>query len=103
VLEAVQAMERDDVAELGRLFGDSHSSMRDDYEVSIAEIDTLVELADHDDEVFGSRMTGGGFGGSIVALAAPGAAARAGQRIVTAYASRSGRTGTIFVPPSHTE
>jgi galactokinase len=103
VLKAVQAMERDDVAALGRLFGDSHASMRDDYEVSIAEIDTLVELAASNDEVLGARMTGGGFGGSIVALTAPGAAARAGQRIVAAYAARTGRTGTILVPPSHSE
>jgi galactokinase len=101
VLEAVQALEQDDVVRLGRLFDDSHTSMRDDYEVSIPEIDVLVELATRHDDVLGARMTGGGFGGSIVALAAPGAAGRAGQRIVAAYATRTGQMGTILIPPSH--
>jgi galactokinase len=99
VLDAVQALERDDIQELGRLFKASHESMRNDYEVTVAEIDALVELAADEDEVFGARMTGGGFGGSIVALTTPGEAERAGQRVVERYASRTGQTGRIFVPP----
>ena len=47
----------------------SHASMRDDYEVSVPEIDLIVELARRDPDVFGARLTGGGFGGSVVMLA----------------------------------
>jgi galactokinase len=48
----------------------SHSSLRDDYNVSCAELDTLVELASKADGVYGSRMTGGGFGGCTISLVA---------------------------------
>jgi len=64
---AVQAMEADDFAELGRLFVDSHVSLRDDFEVSCAELDVAV-LAALEAGALGARMTGGGFGGSAIAL-----------------------------------
>jgi galactokinase len=99
VLDAVQAMERNDVAELGRLFAASHASMRDDYDVSIAEIDALVEIAEGEEYVFGARMTGGGFGGSIIALTAPNEASSSGLRILEAYGAKTGRLGRVFVPP----
>jgi galactokinase len=74
VRETVDALERGDVAALGAIFAASHASLRDDYEVSTPTLDALVAAA-LDAGAFAARMTGGGFGGSIVALAEPGRAA----------------------------
>ncbi len=68
VLEAAAALEDRDVDRFGRLMYDSHRSLRDDFEVSCAELDLLVDLASRCDGVYGSRMTGGGFGGCTVSL-----------------------------------
>jgi galactokinase len=68
VRAAVESCERDDVAALGPIFAESHRSLRDDYEVSTPALDRLVELALGAGAI-GARLTGGGFGGSIVALA----------------------------------
>ena len=78
VLRTVAALGAGDCAGVGRLFAESHSSMRDDFEISIPAIDTLVQLAAGVQGVYGARLTGGGFGGSIVALtdAARGARCR---------------------------
>jgi galactokinase len=70
VCETVAALERGDVAALGPLFAASHASLRDDYEVSTPTLDALVDAA-LAAGAFAARMTGGGFGGSIVALAQP--------------------------------
>jgi galactokinase len=67
-LAAAEALRRDDLAEMGRLMSRSHESLRDDYEVSCPELDALVESALACGGVLGSRMTGGGFGGSTVSL-----------------------------------
>lgn len=67
-LAAAKALKADDLAEFGRLMNFSHKSMRDDFEISCAEIDLLVEIAQSCEGVLGSRMTGGGFGGSTVSL-----------------------------------
>lgn len=67
--EARKALEAGDFVTVGRLMGESHASLRDDYEVSVHEIDALVEIACKVDGVFGSRITGGGFGGCTVSLA----------------------------------
>jgi galactokinase len=98
VLRAVQAMRNGDLALLGKLFYESHASMRDDYQVSVKEIDLLVELARQRPEVYGTRLTGGGFGGSVVMLARAGTGADVAQRIAASYAERSGRTPTVLVP-----
>ena len=74
VLDSVAAMKAGDLRRLGDLFAASHASQRDDFEVSVPEIDLLVDLASAEAGVFGARLTGGGFGGSIVALAEEGAA-----------------------------
>ncbi|HET9030730.1 MAG TPA: galactokinase [Candidatus Aquilonibacter sp.] len=65
---AVAALASGDVAELGRLMNASHESLRDLYDVSIAELDAVVSLARSVDGVYGARMTGGGFGGCAIAL-----------------------------------
>jgi galactokinase len=68
VLAAGDALERSDVKRFGELMGESHVSLRDDYEVSSQELDLMVELAQKVKGVYGARMTGGGFGGSTVNL-----------------------------------
>ena len=62
------------------------------------EVDLLVELARAEPAVYGARLTGGGFGGSIVALVRPGEAAGVGARVAAGYAERTGRTATVLVP-----
>jgi galactokinase len=98
VLAAVSALEGGDVKRLGELFYESHASMRDDFEVSTSEIDLLVDVARSDDDVFGARLTGGGFGGAVVMLARAGRGRDVGQRVAAAYADRSGQTPTLLVP-----
>mmetsp|Transcript_22411 Transcript_22411/g.40431 ORF Transcript_22411/g.40431 Transcript_22411/m.40431 type:complete len:426 (-) Transcript_22411:122-1399(-) len=66
--EARRILELGDWTRLGQLMNGSHESMRDDYEVSCEEIDFLVKVAQSFDGVYGSRLTGGGFGGCTVTL-----------------------------------
>lgn len=99
VLAAVRAMEGEDVAHLGQLFYASHESMRDDFEVSIPAIDALVDLARDHPGIYGARLTGGGFGGSVVMLAKRGAAGAAAAKIAALYARKTGETPAILVPP----
>lgn len=99
VLAAVDALRSGNGKALGQLFVASHASMRDDYAVSTQELDLLVALAVEEAEVFGARLTGGGFGGSIVAMAQAGTGARAGARIAARYAERTGRKPQVLVPP----
>lgn len=98
VYAAVDALRGGDLERVGRLFRESHQSMRDDYAVSVPEIDLLVELADTEPEVFGARLTGGGFGGSIVFLARAGCAAEIAARVAARYRTSSGRTPAVLVP-----
>jgi galactokinase len=100
VLEAVDALERGDLPRLGALFYASHASMRDDFEVSVPDVDLLVGLAHDDADIMGARMTGGGFGGSVVMLAQRGRGRSAADRLAAAYAERSCRTPTVLVPPA---
>lgn len=67
VLDAVNALKASDMAGLGNLLLESHASMRDDFEISIEELDTAVEVAMSVGAI-GSRMTGGGFGGAAIAI-----------------------------------
>ena len=68
VLSAAEALEQHDLHRFGELMGESHRSLRDDYEVSCDELDLMVELANKVEGVFGARMTGGGFGGCTINL-----------------------------------
>ena len=72
VQDFVAAARAGDLFRMGQLFLESHRSMRDDYEISCAEIDFLVEAAIRIPGCYGARMTGGGFGGCTVNLVAPG-------------------------------
>ncbi|KAI0210734.1 Galactokinase [Lamellibrachia satsuma] len=66
--DASSALEKNDYTKFGKLMVQSHNSLRDDYEVSCGELDSLVEAALEVQGVYGSRMTGGGFGGCTVTL-----------------------------------
>lgn len=66
--KAAEALKKGDLAEFGRLMNESHVSLRDDYEVTGIELDTLVEEAWNCPGVIGSRMTGAGFGGCTVSI-----------------------------------
>lgn len=98
VHDAVKAIRENDLVQLGKLFQESHASMRDDYQVSIPEIDLLVEICCQMPEVYGARLTGGGFGGSIVAITKPGAAEAVAQRAIEVYKTKTGQRATVLVP-----
>ena len=68
VLESVKALKNNDLIQFGKLMNESHNSLRDLYEVTGDELDTLVEEARKINGVLGSRMTGAGFGGCTVSL-----------------------------------
>jgi len=84
---AVRAMEAQDFTELGRLFVDSHASMRDDYEISCPELDQAV-ITSLECGALGARMTGGGFGGSAIALTYTQATEETMAGITTAFTQR---------------
>jgi galactokinase len=92
-VRALEAPGGPDRAALGALFREGHASLRDDFEVSIPELDLLVELAD-DDGAVAARMTGGGFGGSVVALADADTADAFAARVTAVYVARTGRPGS---------
>ena len=87
VRATVDALRAGDLARLGGLFRAGHESLRVDFEVTIPELDRLVELA-YAHGAVAARMTGGGFGGAIVALAPAGDAARLADAIVADYGER---------------
>jgi galactokinase len=96
VRDAAAALEAGAVDELGPIFRAGHESLRDDFEVSTPELDLLVELA-YEQGAVAARMTGGGFGGSIVVLAAVDGASALADAVVAAYGERTGRTGRAYV------
>ena len=99
VLAMVKAFQSGEVDALGPLLRTSHASLRDDFEVSIPEIDLLVELGCGEPGVLGARLTGGGFGGSVVMLVKKGEARTVGARIVQRYFERTGGLARMLVPP----
>ena len=100
VLDTAVALERGDLEGAGEMLLASHASLRDDYEVSIFELDLLVELA-RDAGAYGARLLGGGFGGAIVALVDAAHADEIGSRIAAGYAQRTGReTHPLVAVPS---
>jgi galactokinase len=98
VLQTVEALRERDLAALRTLFAASHASLRDDYQVSVPEIDALVSLAAEHSDIVGARLTGGGFGGSVVMLALAGKAERAAREIRNRCAERGYRQSQILLP-----
>ena len=94
VSTAVQALQAADTQALGRLFNASHASQRDDFAVSTSEVDTLIDVALRDTDVLGARLTGGGFGGCIVAVLARPGARDAAARIAAAFNAATGGHAT---------
>jgi galactokinase len=94
VLEALQGVSAE---RFGELMNASHASLRDDYEVSVPALDTLVAMLQETPGVFGARLTGAGFGGACVALVAAGKGEAISRDVIERY-MRSGYTGRILVP-----
>jgi galactokinase len=96
VVREFERPEGPDLDELGRLFAAGHASLRDDFEVSVPEIDLLVDIAVEEGAI-AARMTGGGFGGSIVALAPTAIVGDLAERVVGRYASQGGLTASVLL------
>ncbi len=93
---AVEAMEQGDLERLGMLMNESHDSLRDDYEVSIPQLDLLVDTARGIDGVLGSRLTGAGFGGSTISLVHQTATAAFQRGVSEAYLDEFGIEPRFF-------
>jgi galactokinase len=96
VLAAAGALERGDVAALGPLLNESHTSLRDDFDVSIPELDALVECL-RDAGAIGARLTGAGFGGCVVGLSNRDDADRIVETAAGRYWAQTGRQPRAFV------
>ena len=96
VLAAEAALSKGDLPAAGRLMNESHVSMRDDYEISCKEIDQLVALAQKIPGIYGSRMTGGGFGGCTVSLVDADQAEAAMAAIKAGYRAATGIEANVF-------
>jgi galactokinase len=97
VLAAVDALRVGDLEELGRLLLESHASLRDDFEVSTPELDTLVDALVRSG-ASGARLTGAGFGGCVVAIARREDAREIAERAAATYERASGRQPTVYLP-----
>ena len=97
VLEAIEGIAGE---RFGELMNQCHFSLRDDYEVSIPELDDLAQALRDQDGVLGARMTGAGFGGACVALCRTELAEQAATAALYAYDnnSKSGATGRLLIP-----
>ncbi|MCA1248591.1 galactokinase [Massilia sp. MS-15] len=96
-LRVLEAAEGVSAERFGELMNASHVSLRDDYEVSIPELDALCDALRAQPGVFGARLTGAGFGGACVALCRAGQAEGAAAAALAAY-NKHGRQGRILVP-----
>jgi galactokinase len=97
VLAARDALEHGDPESFGRLMHESQRSLKEDYEVSSAELDLLVEIASGIAGAYGSRMTGGGFGGCTISLVRSGAVEEFQSAIARAYELATGRQPDIYI------
>jgi galactokinase len=97
VLHAAAALERGDLPSFGKLMLQSHRSLRDDFEVSCAELDLLVELAGSADGVYGTRMTGGGFGGCTITLVRAACVEKFQRTVQEGYQSATGCKPEIYI------
>jgi galactokinase len=95
--EAVRVLESGAIERFGELMNASHASLRDDYEVSCKELDTLVELAWKQPGVLGARMTGAGFGGCTVNLVRAEAAEAFAQAVAEGYERALGIKAEAYV------
>ncbi|NOK60222.1 MAG: galactokinase [Chloroflexi bacterium AL-W] len=97
VLRSTTALEQHDVMTFGALMNESHTSLRNDYEVSIPELDILVTSAQQVSGCYGARLTGAGFGGCIVSVVDTNAVESFRQSVAEAYQKATGRDTTIYI------
>ena len=97
VLQSVEALRGNDLATFGRLMNDSHISLRDDYQVSCQELNVMVEAAWQVEGVYGSRLTGAGFGGCTVSLVAGEAVEPFRAHVAAEYQAATGIEPQIYV------
>ena len=96
-LKAVEALQKNDIETFGKLMNESHVSLRDDYEVTGRELDTLVEEAWKIDGVIGSRMTGAGFGGCTVSIVEKDAVKKFIKKVGKIYKKKIGYEADFYV------
>lgn len=96
-IQAVEALQNKDIARFGQLMNESHVSLRDDYEVTGIELDTLVEEAWKCEGVIGSRMTGAGFGGCTVSIVKNEAVENFIEKVGVAYEAKIGYAADFYV------
>lgn len=96
-LAAVEALQKGDISTFGALMNASHDSLRDDYEVTGKELDTLVEEARRISGTLGSRMTGAGFGGCTVSIVEEGGVEEFVRTVGQAYSDRTGLVADFYV------
>ncbi|WP_026888147.1 galactokinase [Clostridium beijerinckii] len=96
-LKAVKALEENNLALFGKLMNDSHTSLRDDYEVTGIELDTLVSLALESEGVIGARMTGAGFGGCTVNIVKEDCIDSFVEKVKAEYTSKIGYEPSFYV------
>ena len=97
-VEAASALEQGDLKRMGELMAESHASMRDDFEITVPQIDTLVEIVKAViGDKGGVRMTGGGFGGCIVALIPEELVPAVQQAVAEQYEAKTGIKETFYV------
>ncbi len=96
-LRAAGALEQGDADEVGRLMNESHASLRDDFEVSRAELDAIVSAAQAAPGCHGARMTGAGFGGCAVALVQLDSAPRLADEVTAKYRAATGLDAKVYV------
>lgn len=96
-LLAVKALESDNIEEFGKLMNLSHDSLKEDYDVTGIELDTLVELAREIEGTIGSRMTGAGFGGCTVSIVRNDAIETFISKVGEAYKERIGYDAEFYV------
>lgn len=96
VLDSVDALRANDLSRFGALLYESHASMRDDFEISVPQLDLIVDVAARNGAV-GARMTGGGFGGSAIALVPAETAGEVATAIAAAFDEHGFDEPTSFV------
>ena len=96
-IHAVEALKANDIVTFGKLINESHISLRDDYETSCEETDILAELAWQIPGVYGSRITGGGFGGCTVSIVKNDAIDTFIDKVGTVYKEKTGHTAEFYV------
>jgi len=97
VLGATEALRAEDLERFGKRMAESHSSLRDLYEVSCAELDLMVDQANRQEGVYGARMTGGGFGGSTINLVESRFADAFAESMASGYEKETGIVPQIYI------